>query len=153
MTSLESKIPPLILTALVAVLMWFVSLVTPDVVLSANVRLLASIIALAIGIFFCAAGVISFRLAKTTVDPRRPEAASALVSSGIYRVSRNPMYVGFASLLIAWAIFLASMWSFAGVAVFVLYIDRLQIAPEERALTAIFGSEFINYKSRVRRWL
>jgi len=153
MTSLENKIPPLLVAALLAVSMWLISLATPEIMMSTNVRHSVSVIVLAIGIFFCAAGVISFGLAKTTVDPRRPATASALVSSGIYRVSRNPMYVGFAFSLLAWGIWLASAWSLAGVVAFILYINRFQIAPEERALMEIFGIEFASYKSRVRRWL
>jgi protein-S-isoprenylcysteine O-methyltransferase Ste14 len=75
------------------------------------------------------------------------------VCSGIYQVSRNPMYVGLALFLTAWAVYLSSIWACLGVLGFVLYISRFQIAPEERALTKIFGTEFTNYQSKVRRWL
>ena len=106
-----------------------------------------------VGAFFCLAGVVSFRRAKTTVNPLKPEQASSLVTSGIYRWSRNPMYVGFALFLVAWAAWLASPWTLLGVAGFVLYMNRFQIGPEERALASLFGIDFNHYCASVRRWL
>ena len=76
-----------------------------------------------------------------------------MVSTGIYRVTRNPMYLGLSLVLVAWAVFLSSAWALLGVAAFVLYMDRLQIAPEERALSKLFGSEYTAYRAKVRRWL
>ena len=75
------------------------------------------------------------------------------MTAGIYRVSRNPMYLGFAILLLAWAVFLASPWMLLGVPAFMMFISRFQIQPEERALESLFGEEFRDYKARVRRWL
>jgi len=106
-----------------------------------------------IGVAFSATGILSFRRVRTTVNPTRPDEASVLVSTGIYRVTRNPMYVGLLLVLVAWAVFLASAWALLGVAGFVLYMNRFQIAPEERALSRLFGSEYASYKARVRRWL
>jgi protein-S-isoprenylcysteine O-methyltransferase Ste14 len=82
-----------------------------------------------------------------------PENASALVTYGIYRLSRNPMYCGMAALLLAWAAYLQSPLSVLGIAVFVLYITQFQIKPEERTLEKLFGDAFLRYKSSVRRWL
>lgn len=99
------------------------------------------------------AGVIEFHRARTTVNPLRPEAASAFVVSGIYRVTRNPMYVGMAIVLLAWAIYLSHPLSLLGVVAFVAYIQRYQIAPEEKALRALFPGAFEAYSREVRRWL
>jgi protein-S-isoprenylcysteine O-methyltransferase Ste14 len=99
------------------------------------------------------AGVISFRRAKTTVNPMKPGTTSSLVTTGIYRITRNPMYVGVLFVLVAWAVFLSSVWAFVGPLVFVLYINRFQIAPEERVLSAMFGTAYSNYLAKVRRWL
>jgi len=99
------------------------------------------------------AGVRAFQRARTTVDPLRPEKASALVTSGIYRRTRNPMYVALAIALLGWAIWLGHPLALLGVAAFVAWINRFQIAPEERALRALFGPEFERYCSEVRRWL
>ena len=101
----------------------------------------------------CIAGVLSFKLAKTTVNPSKPEQASKLITSGIYRLSRNPMYVGLAFILVAWGIWLSSLWALLCVAGFIAYLTFFQIMPEERALTKLFGEEYIAYKAKVRRWL
>ncbi len=75
------------------------------------------------------------------------------MSWGIYSITRNPMYLGLLFVLTAWSIFLANPLPFLMLPVFMLYINRFQIAPEERALTALFGSDFAAYQSRVRRWI
>jgi protein-S-isoprenylcysteine O-methyltransferase Ste14 len=113
------------------------------------VAILLLLAAGAIGI----AGVRAFGRARTTVDPLRPEKASSLVTAGIYRRTRNPMYVALAIALLAWAVWLAHPLTLLGVAAFVAWISRFQIAPEERALHALFGAEFDRYCSEVRRWL
>ena len=82
-----------------------------------------------------------------------PEKSSALVCTGIYKYSRNPMYLGMALLLLAWAIYLASVWALLGVMAYVLYITRFQIIPEERVMEKLFGQEYLAYKAKVRRWL
>jgi protein-S-isoprenylcysteine O-methyltransferase Ste14 len=99
------------------------------------------------------AGVVSFRRAKTTVNPLKPEKASSLVTGGIYKVTRNPMYLGLVLVLLAWAVFLSSAWALAGPVAFVLYMNRFQIEPEERVMGTMFGDNYSEYKARVRRWL
>jgi len=115
----------------------------------AIVTVLLLLAAGAIGI----AGVRAFARARTTVDPLRPERASTLVTSGIYRRTRNPMYVALAIALLAWALWLAHPLALLGVVAFMAWMSRHQIAPEERALQALFGAEFERYCSEVRRWL
>ena len=63
------------------------------------------------------------------------------------------MYVGLSCVLVAWAVFLSSAWALLGPVAFVLYIGRFQIGPEERALAKLFGSEYVDYQAKVRRWL
>lgn len=150
---MENKIPPLILVIILGLIMWGISRGTPAISMNDTAHFITVFIIAASGVFFCVAGILSFRSAKTTVDPLHPESASSLVTTGIYRISRNPMYVGFALLLGAWAIYLASLWTLLGVAAFITYIDRFQIVPEERALSALFGIDFEQYQSNVRRWL
>jgi protein-S-isoprenylcysteine O-methyltransferase Ste14 len=100
------------------------------------------------------ARVTSFRRAQTTVDPTRPAKASALVVGGVYRLSRNPMYLGFLLLLLAWGVYLSHLPSLLlAPLAFVLYLNRFQITPEERALESLFGDEYRAYKREVRRWL
>lgn len=153
MLNLDNKIPPPLIVTLCGAAMWGIALYTPGIEVAGALRIVgAGAVALA-GVFFCMAGVVSFRRAQTTVNPLKPDAASALVRSGIYHVSRNPMYVGFALLLVSWAVFLSSPLALLGVGVFMLYINRFQIAPEERALSMLFGAEFERYKNAVRRWI
>ena len=97
--------------------------------------------------------IASFVRAKTTVNPMKPASASALVVSGLYARSRNPMYLGLLLILIGWAVYLSNGLAFLLLLAFILYMNRFQIEPEERALISLFGQEFVAYKSRVRRWL
>jgi protein-S-isoprenylcysteine O-methyltransferase Ste14 len=133
--------------------MWGLSIITPILAVSSQYRVAAAIAIAVVGGTFSIAGVVSFRRARTTVNPMKPESASSLVSSGIYRITRNPMYVGLLFVLIAWVVFLASPWALCGPLAFILYIGRFQIAPEEKALSRIFGAEYTAYKAKVRRWL
>jgi len=153
MQALELKIPPPAVAVLLAGAMWGISLVAPLVEVPAFIRVAAAVTIALAGGGFSLAGVISFRRARTTVNPMKPETTSSLVCSGIYRVTRNPMYVGLLLVLVAWAVFLSSAWALLGPLAFVLYINRFQIAPEERVLSAMFGTGYSAYKSRVRRWL
>ncbi|HWE17750.1 MAG TPA: isoprenylcysteine carboxylmethyltransferase family protein [Hyphomicrobiaceae bacterium] len=153
MTSLDLKIPPPAVAALIAGAMWGISLVTPSIDAPERTRIVAAVLIALAGGVFSVAGIISFRLARTTVNPMKPETTSCLVRSGIYRFTRNPMYLGLCFLLVAWAIFLACPWALLGVLAFVLYMTRFQIGPEERVLSALFGEEYVAYKSTVRRWL
>jgi protein-S-isoprenylcysteine O-methyltransferase Ste14 len=107
----------------------------------------------AAGLVLDAAALAAFVRARTTVNPLRPEKSSALVRSGAYRLSRNPMYLGLALLLAGWAIWLANALALALLPAFVAWLDRFQIRPEERALAARFGAEYEAYRARVRRWL
>jgi len=153
MQALELKIPPPAVAVLMAGAMWGIALVAPLLEVPTFIRVVtAATIALA-GVGFSLAGIISFRRARTTVNPMKPETTTSLVCSGIYGVTRNPMYVGLLFVLVAWAVFRSSAWALLGALAFVLYINQFQIAPEERALSAMFGTGYAAYKSRVRRWL
>ena len=153
MNALEHRIPPPLVMLLTAFAMWQFARLLPRVEVDDPVRLVLAAMFLIDAVFCCLAGVYCFRRAHTTVDPLHPDKASRLVTGGIYRVSRNPMYLGFALLLLAWAVFLASPWMLLGVPAFMLYLGRFQIQPEERALEQLFGQEFRDYRARVRRWL
>ena len=99
------------------------------------------------------AGDLAFKRARTTVNPFRPQNTSSLVTSGIYRFTRNPMYLGLLAIVLGWGTFLCSAFAFLGPVAFVAYITRFQIVPEERVLLAKFGSAYSTYLARVRRWL
>ena len=151
---MDNRIPPPLVAALFGLLMWCAAPYLPDAMqLTIKWRTSLALVVLLAGVAICLAGVLSFRRARTTVNPLKPETASALVSSGVYRYTRNPMYLGFATVLIAWSILLAWPPALLGVLGFVMYMNIFQIGPEERALTSLFGREFTRYCSQVRRWL
>lgn len=153
MQKLELKIPPPAVAVLIAAAMWGISLLAPLLEVAMFTRVATAITIALIGGGISLAGIISFRRAKTTINPMKPETTSSLVCSGIYRVTRNPMYLGLLFVLVAWAVFLSSPWALLGPVAFVLYINCFQIVPEERALSALFGTDYSAYQARVRRWL
>jgi len=153
MHPLEHKIPPPVVALIVAAAMWMNSISGPKLDLPFDVRVAAAVAIAAVGVVFDLLGLLAFRAAKTTINPLKPQKTSALVTTGIYRLSRNPMYVGLVCFLLAWTVFLAALWPLAGPILFVFYVNRFQIEPEERLLAQRFGAEFNDYKARVRRWL
>ncbi|MBY5993193.1 methyltransferase family protein [Ferrimonas balearica] len=152
MKALELKVPPLLLMVAVAGLMALLAPVTPTLPLEPALRLIGTTLATALGVTILVAGALAFRRADTTVNPTTPEASRQLVVQGIYRRSRNPMYLGMLALLLGWGLFLASPAALALLPAFVLYLNRFQIQPEERALRARFGADFDRYCQQVGRW-
>jgi len=153
MNFLETKITPTIVTILFGFAMWNTSTVTQSAQLMPSIRILGLGVVIVLGLLFLLSGAASFRFAKTTVNPLKPEAATSLVTSGIYKITRNPMYVGLALLLCDWAFYLNSLRATPFILLFISYIHRFQIIPEERALIQNFYEEFMSYKKRVRPWL
>lgn len=153
MKFLELRIPPPIVALLIAAGMWWIAQVTPLIELPATSRIAVALILGVFGIGFTAAGVSAFRSAKTTVNPMKPETATTLMHTGVYGVSRNPMYLGLVVALTGWAIFLSAVLALVGPIAFVAFMNRFQIAPEEKALSQTFGAGYDVYRSKVRRWL
>ena len=139
--------------ALLAAAMWLTARWLPQFDLGLPFRLALAASVGAVGIVVGLLAVVPFRRSRTTLDPRYPDRASTLVIDGIFAVSRNPMYVAMLIGLVAWGLYLDN-----GVALvvappcFVLYLNRRQIEPEERALAAAFGERYEQYRRRVRRW-
>jgi protein-S-isoprenylcysteine O-methyltransferase Ste14 len=153
MNFLELKIPPPLVAIAAAAVMWAISRAGSPIQLPIVPQAFVAVALVVIGFAFDIAGLMAFRRARTTVNPMKPELVSSFVSSGIYRVTRNPMYVGLVFILLAWAVYLASPWSLLGLPGFMLYTGRFQIQPEERFLQDRFGDEYRAYTRRVRRWL
>jgi protein-S-isoprenylcysteine O-methyltransferase Ste14 len=153
MRSLERKIPPLAVVIVAGAIMWIVARATPALRVPMPSRSPLAACLAAAGVVTSVLGVVAFRRARTTVNPMHPESSSALVVTGIYRLTRNPMYLGFLLLLLAWAVFLSNALAVLVLPTFVLYMNRFQIGPEERALTSTFGAAYVTYQARVRRWL
>lgn len=153
MKLLEKKLPPLVVLFIFGCIVWLISKIAPAIHVDKNWHVFIILFLILGATLFCTLGVMSFKKAETTVNPLNPENASTLVISGIYKISRNPMYVGFALFLLAWASYLTAPFSLIGVLGFIFYMNRFQIVPEERALLELFGKDFEEYKAKVRRWL
>jgi len=106
-----------------------------------------------IGIIIGFSAIYSFRKHQTTVNPSKPESSSTVVNSGIYHYSRNPMYVAMLLALLAYAFYLENLLAFVICGVFIWYISKYQIIPEERMLEKLFGQEYQHYCQQVRRWI
>jgi protein-S-isoprenylcysteine O-methyltransferase Ste14 len=150
---LELKIPPVLVAIVCALLMWLISFSLPGIATPKPFRYVSFAALAGVGACVAIFGVLSFRKARTTVNPLAPHEATSLVTSGIYRRTRNPMYAGLLLLLLGWALFLSNLYSLALSVGFALYMNRFQIQREEEALESAFGHDFLIYKSRVRRWL
>ena len=151
MKNLELKIPPVGVWFICALTMWGIAHLLPFGALP-HLPIVAIAIA-GIGIGVGLASLWSFRKACTTINPLAPSQATPFVSEGVYHLSRKPMYVGLACCLLAWAIWLSYLLTWIGIPLFIAYMTRFQIIPEERTLRLKFGKEYENYCLKVRRWL
>lgn len=150
---LELKVPPVPLAAVYAAAMFGLSSLVPAATFVFSGRIGISVGFLLLGFAIALAGVVAFRTHKTTVNPLTPGASSVVVSRGVYRFSRNPMYLGLLLVLVGWAIYLSNALAALLLPAFVAYMNQFQIKPEERALLAKFGQPFSQYMAAVRRWV
>lgn len=153
MQLLELRIPPVALFIVAALVMGAAAGVSGEWRAAFPGQLLAASLLLLLAGLVGLAAVRVFARHETTVNPLRPESASRLVATGIYRYSRNPMYLSLLLALAAWATWLGSIAAALVLPVFVWVMNQWQIRPEERALEALFGDEFAAYCRQVRRWL
>lgn len=150
---MRSRIPPPIVLALAALLMWALDRWMP---LAQWIRLpwnRLAWLAAAVGAAIAVAARMRFRRVGTTVNPLDPSKASRLVTDGVFRVSRNPMYLGLVLLLIGWAIWLGSASPWLVPPLFVIVLTVAQIIPEEKALSRRFGEQYLSYRRSVARWI
>ena len=150
---MELRLPPLAQLFIFALVMWLLDRTAPGPAFALPAQRVLPLVVALLGVAIALAGVLAFRAQDTTVDPRYPQNTRVVVSQGIYRVSRNPMYVGMLLLLVAWGLHLASIWPLLLLPLFVLAMSVLQIRPEERAMRMQFGERYDDYCRRVRRWL
>lgn len=156
MSGFELKYPPVAVFLVCALLIVVLALLFPDFGMSGGdpwASALASLVG-ALGVVLGLTGVVQFRLNRTTVHPQHPERVAALVTDGVYAFTRNPMYLGLALLLVAFGLcYLLHLAGVLGTAAFVFWMNRFQIAPEERAMRDKFGATYDEYCRRVRRWI
>lgn len=153
MPNLHLKVPPVIVLMTFGLSAWLGSRTLPEWSIDFPGRAWAAGITALGGAAVIMAGVVAFRLSRTTVNPRRPQDASALVTNGVYKLTRNPMYLGMLLLLGAWSAWLSNAATIPWIVLFAAYMNRFQIKPEEAILERLYARSFEVYKSRVRRWI
>lgn len=153
MSRLELKVPPDVVWLAVAALMWLAAVLARRLTVEVPLRLWVAVVLTACGVALIVAARVALARAHTTWAPTAPERTSSLVTGGVYRFTRNPIYLGMLLVLLAWAAVLANLLALALVAVFVAYMDRFQIGPEEAALSARLGEGYRDYRAQVRRWV
>ncbi|MCG7499101.1 isoprenylcysteine carboxylmethyltransferase family protein [Vibrio sp. Of7-15] len=146
------KVPPPIILLLAMIGMYFLSVYWPLRYFSFQGQLWLALILCCLGTLLPVAGFVSFQKARTTVNPHQPESSSHLVTSGVYRLSRNPMYLGFSLILLAAFVYFGSLSSLLMFPAFIAYINYFQIKPEEAILEGLFAEEYLQYCQQVRRW-
>ncbi|MEW6982627.1 isoprenylcysteine carboxylmethyltransferase family protein [Colwelliaceae bacterium 6471] len=150
---MELKILPVFQVIIAIAIMWLLTAIFPHVSYNIVGARTGAILVFTIALFIGLSAIISFRRHQTTVNPIKPETASKVVNTGIYAYSRNPMYLGMLLLLVALSLYLGNFIAFLVLPVFVWYITKYQIKPEEKALQRLFGSEYQTYMDNVRRWI
>ena len=153
MSWLDNRVPPPVLTLISGALIWALSRAMAPFPASMAWRLLLGAPFIAAGALLDAVSFLHFRRARTTINPLKPSATTALVATGIYRRTRNPMYVGLVAILVGWSLLVGAPLGLSVVVVFAAYLTRFQIEPEERALRTKLGKSFEDYMRGTPRWL
>ena len=148
---MNNKIPPPIITLICGLGIYFSRPLFPKYNYISTDIIAASFLLL--GIITLITAVLSFRRQSTTVNPLQPEKASSLVVSGIFKYSRNPMYLGMLLILLSMTIKFNFIGGILMIFTFIAFITKFQIIPEETVLERLFGKEFIRYKKKTRRWI
>lgn len=149
---LELRVPPPIVAAIFAGLAWLLAKAGPAWSDFPGLGKAGAVVMLS-GLALDVLGLVVFLRARTTVNPLKPDSSSAVVTTGIYRYTRNPMYLGMLLVLTGWVVYLAAPLALLAPVGFAAYITRFQILPEERILLEKFGEPYRDYLGRVRRWI
>ena len=145
------KIPPPLLVLILVISNYFSSKKI-DLILLPN-QDITSIIIFLIGMLILINPIFKFIKSKTTIDPIKFKKVNKLITSGIYKYSRNPMYLGLLMIVISTSIFYLNICSIITPILFYCWINRFQIKREEIFLTEKFGKEYLLYKTKTRRWI
>lgn len=153
MHELETKIPPPIVMVLLGIAAWAAARLLPVFTYDLPFRAFAAGTLAFVGLALNVVPKLAFREAGTTANPLQPASTTRLVTSGLYRYTRNPMYLGHSIVLLAWALYLHNLLVFLSVPMFMLYVTWFQIRPEERLLSERFPDAYAAYRTQVPRWL
>ena len=145
------KIPPPLIVLVLIISIYFSSKKID--LINIPLQLEISIFILSAGILIFVNPVLQFIKSKTTVNPIQFEEVNKLVTSGIFKYSRNPMYLGMLMIVLSTSIFYLNIYSILTPLLFILWINKFQIKREEEFLTEKFGDEYLSYKKKTRRWI
>ena len=149
--NMDNKVPPPIVTFICGLAIYFSKSFFNEFFSYSNN--IISLFLLILGLVVFLSAVKSFRKQKTTVNPLEPKQASSLVTSGIFKFSRNPMYLGMLIILLSLSFKFNLIGGMTISLFFYIFITKFQIIPEEAAMNELFGNEFINYSNKTRRWI
>ncbi|MDF4202711.1 isoprenylcysteine carboxylmethyltransferase family protein [Maribacter sp. SA7] len=149
---MELKVPPALVFLCFGLMMYLLAKFLPIGYFDFFGKLLLTKILIGLGVVIALFALFQFKKASTTIDPTKPDKASNLVVNGIFKYSRNPMYLALLLLLLALGVFLGNAFNTLIAAGFVSYMNRFQIIPEERILLDKFGRSFKDYCILTRRW-
>ena len=149
--SMKTRIPPPLVTLIFGFIIFLTKNIFPKIKISNNIAF-GSLFIL-IGILIASSSIILFKRYRTAITPINPKSATKLITGGIYKFSRNPMYFSLLLLLIGISIMTNPIGGFIFIPIFILYLNLFQILPEEKAMTDLFKDEFLEYKNSVRRWI
>lgn len=150
---LKLKIPPVVVAIAAAISMKLLERWFPGVGFVSQHHSTLALLIFLMGTILGVASVIEFLRKSTSLNPHKPQKATALVNKGVYKFSRNPMYLALLLLLVSWAVYLANFLAFLVLPVFVWYMNEFQIKPEEETMGEKFGAEYGVYRENVRRWI
>ena len=148
---MNNRIPPPIVTFICGVSIYFSKSFFNQFLNFSNNGI--SLFLLILGLIIFISAVRSFREQKTTVNPLKPKQASSLVTSGIFRFSRNPMYLGMLIILLSISFKFNLLGGIIISLLFFIFITKFQIFPEEEAMNELFGDKFTQYSNTTRRWI
>ena len=146
-------IPPPAQGLITGLAMWGVARLLPQFATTFSGQSLLSYILIGLGLSIELIAIGAFFRARTTITPLKPDKASSLVIGGLYKISRNPMYLGLAILLTGWALRLGNPLNALLLISFIVYMTNFQIKPEEVILQEKFGEDYADYTKKVRRWI
>ncbi len=144
-------VPPPLYFLAAFLLGWLLHAVSDDHLGGRPATTWVGVVLLAAGLALDVWATLTFRRARTTVVPYRR--ASALVDTGPFAFSRNPMYVGMAMEVVAGALIIDSWWPLVLLVPAIALVTVVVIKPEERLMYEAFGQQYDDYRERVRRWL
>ena len=148
---MNNKIPPPIVTLAFGLMIYFSRNIFPDI--NNIIFYILSLFFILLGAFILISAVRSFKAEQTTINPININNASSLVISGVFKYSRNPMYLGMVFILLALSFWFNLVGGILFTSIFIMYITKFQIIPEEAAMKSIFGEDFNKYKNKTRRWI